>query len=98
MKVALFVLSLFLMMTGHTYGSELGGETEKAPHEKILSDDFQALMNGQKPIQVDIPTESFEDFIAKNKIFDKERFPGKEVGRAPAVLNVEDLLDGAASQ
>lgn len=73
------------------------GEDERAPHEKLL-DEYERLMNGEKPIQVDIPTEELSDLMAESKIFDDKRFPGKDVGRAPAIVNVEDISDSASSR
>lgn len=117
MKMTLLVLSVFLMMTGHTYGQDLMGVNEKAPHERApherapleraphekaphekLLGEYERLMNGESPIEVDLPTESFEDFVAKSKIFDDKRTSGKEVGRAPAVIDVEDIYGKASSR
>jgi hypothetical protein len=108
MKTTLFVLSLFLLMTGHSYAgedmvtfSDLGQELDlvlhddggnlRAPHEDILTPEYQAIMNGENPLEVAIPTESFEDFVAKSKIFDQDRISGKDVSRAPAVLEDNSL-------
>lgn len=94
MRTLILVLGLFFLNVANGFA----GELERAPHEKGLVEEYQQIMNGEISLDVEIPTESFDDFVAKNKIFDQERVAGKNIGRAPAVLEVEDISEKAISR
>jgi hypothetical protein len=89
MRTLSFIVVVLILSTGHSYADSGEVRSEdlvgKAPHEKIILDEYEKLMNGQAPVDVTIPTDLYG--IANNdaRVLDQERIPGK-VGRAPAVV------------